>query len=44
MYLEKITAKNKAKLQKRINKLKEKGQEYYTPDRVSKINAVKSYV
>jgi group II intron reverse transcriptase/maturase len=43
MYLEKITAKNKLKLAKKIKKLNEKGQEYYTPDRVSKINAVKSY-
>ena len=43
MYLEKITAKSKAKLERQIKKLKEKGQEYYTPDRVSKINAVKSY-
>lgn len=43
MYLEKITAKNRAKLEKQIKKLKEKGQEYYTHDRVSKINAVKNY-
>nr|WP_243136852.1 reverse transcriptase domain-containing protein [Alkaliphilus serpentinus] len=43
MYLEKITAKSRAKLEKQIKKLKEKGQEYYTPDRVSKINAAKSY-
>ena len=43
MYLEKITAKSRTKLEKQIKKLKEKGQEYYTLDRVSKINAVKSY-
>lgn len=43
LYLEKITAKSKVKLEKRINKSKEKGQEYYTPDRVSKINAAISY-
>lgn len=41
-YLEKITAKNKVKVQRKIEKLKEKGQEYYTPDRISKINAVKA--
>lgn len=38
-YLGKITAKNKAKLQRKIEKLKELGQEYYTPDLISKINA-----
>ncbi|WZL72566.1 group II intron reverse transcriptase/maturase [Clostridiaceae bacterium 35-E11] len=43
MYLERITAKNKKKLEKKIKKLKDKGQEYYTPDLVSKINAAKSY-
>ena len=43
MYLEKITSKSRVKLEKRIKKLKEKGQEYYTPDRVSNINAAKSY-
>jgi len=43
MYLEKITAKSKTKLEKKIKKLKEKGQEYYTPNLVSKINANKSY-
>lgn len=41
-YLEKLTSKSKAKLQRKIQKLKEKGQDYYTPDLMSKINAMKT--
>ncbi|MBM7614480.1 hypothetical protein [Alkaliphilus hydrothermalis] len=38
-YLEKLTAKTRKKTEKNIQRLKEKGQEYYTPDRIRKINA-----
>lgn len=41
-YLEKLTSKIKKKRENYIQKLKERGQEYYTPDRVTKINAVKA--
>lgn len=36
-YLEKLTSKIKRKNEKYIKKLKEKGQEYYTPDRILRI-------
>jgi group II intron reverse transcriptase/maturase len=36
-YVERQTSKNKAKHQKHVAKLKEKGLEYYTPDRLEKI-------
>lgn len=41
-YLENLTSKIRKKTERQIQKLKEKGQEYYTPDRISKINAVKA--
>lgn len=41
-YLGKITSRYKKKTKRNIQKMKEKGQEYYTPDRVRKINAVKA--
>lgn len=43
-YLEETKVKAKVKLERAIKIAKEKGQEYYTPDRVSKINATKCYV
>lgn len=38
-YLEEITRKIRKKTENRIKKMKEMGQEYYTPDRLLKINA-----
>jgi group II intron reverse transcriptase/maturase len=38
-YLEKITRKIRKKTENRIKKMKEMGQEYYTPDRLLKIDA-----
>lgn len=41
-YLEKSIAKNKKRAEKHVQKMKKSGQEYYTPDRVRKINASKA--
>lgn len=41
-YLEKLTQKSKKKTERNIQRMKEKGQEYYTPDRILKMNAVKA--
>lgn len=37
-YINRQTAKTRTKREKAISRLKEKGQEYYTPDRIRKIN------
>jgi RNA-directed DNA polymerase len=39
IYLEKITSKIKKKTEQQIKRMKQKGQEYYTPDRLLKIKA-----
>lgn len=41
-YLEKLTSKYRKKTERNIQRMKDKGQEYYTPDRVRKIEAVKA--
>jgi RNA-directed DNA polymerase len=43
-YLEKLTSKIKKKNEKYIQKMKDKGREVFTPDRVRKINASKALV
>jgi cell division protein FtsL len=42
-YIERQTKKMKAKRENHIARLKEKGQEYYTPDRIKKIANCQSF-
>jgi RNA-directed DNA polymerase len=41
-YLEKLTSKIKKKNEKYIQKMKDKGQEVFTPDRIRKMNTSKA--